>query len=337
MSAALVVTTIAAPTPALRALNALDDAWPLVVVGDRKTPADWALEGATYLGPQAQLDLPLTLPGLLPWNHYCRKNVGYLHAIAAGVDRLAESDDDNAPQGWHLGEQAREVTGVLAPQRRWVNPYPWFTSRRLWPRGLPLSEVLAGTGEAPGDGGRAEARPCSVQQFLAAGDPDVDAVYRLTVGEDDHEFADAPPLVLPAGAMTPWNSQSTLWFEPAFPYLYLPSHVSFRMTDIWRSFVATVCLWAHGDGVAYHPAAVRQERNAHDLRRDFADEVPGYLHNERIVEALVALELEADEAAAGENLERCYAALVELGVVPREEMALVAAWTADVAAARSGS
>jgi hypothetical protein len=33
------------------------------------------------------------------------------------------------------------------------------------------------------------------------------------------------------------------------PLLYLPSHCCFRMTDIWRSFIAQRCLWELGHWV----------------------------------------------------------------------------------------
>ncbi|MEP6955655.1 MAG: STELLO glycosyltransferase family protein, partial [Chthoniobacterales bacterium] len=66
----------------------------------------------------------------------------------------------------------------------------------------------------------------------------------------------------------------------------LPAHCSFRMTDIWRSFVAQRIAWENGWSVLFHEATVRQDRNAHDLMRDFQDEVSGYLHNRAIVEAL---------------------------------------------------
>ena len=69
----------------------------------------------------------------------------------------------------------------------------------------------------------------------------------------------------------PFNSQSTWWFPVAYPLMYLPSRVSFRMTDIWRGFVAQRCLWELGKGIVFHAAEVVQRRNPHALLRDFAD------------------------------------------------------------------
>ena len=63
-------------------------------------------------------------------------------------------------------------------------------------------------------------------------DPDVDAVYRLTRKTPLFFDRAAEPVVLASDTWTPFNSQNTLFYREAFPLLYLPCHVSFRMTDI---------------------------------------------------------------------------------------------------------
>ena len=84
--------------------------------------------------------------------------------------------------------------------------------------------------------------------------------------------------------------------------------------------------------VLFRSADVVQERNEHSLMKDFADEVPGYLHNRAIGEKLAALKLKAGTENIGENLIRCYEELVRLTVVGAEEIALVQAWAEDTAA-----
>jgi hypothetical protein len=101
------------------------------------------------------------------------------------------------------------------------------------------------------------------------------------------------------------------------------------MTDIWRSFVAQRIAWENGWSVLYTSPDVVQERNEHSLIRDFAEEVPGYLHNRTIGDRLQALKLEAGAENMGENLIRCYEELIRLTVVGAEEMALVKAWVED--------
>jgi len=110
----------------------------------------------------------------------------------------------------------------------------------------------------------------------------------------------------------------------------VPSHCSFRMCDIWKSFVAQRCLWALGAGVAFHAPEVRQDRNPHDFLKDFKDEIPGYLQNARIASILSALELDPAPSAVAANLRACYAALIQQEIFPSVEMELVDCWIADL-------
>jgi len=326
---AIVLTTINSPTEAVRELAKLKDEWPMIVVGDNKTPPDWAYPGVEFLSMASQAGLGYSLGPLLPENHYCRKNLGYLRAIESGVEIIAETDDDNVPYRWDLSAVDRRVKGQLVRTDTWVNVYQYFTEEKIWPRGYPLDLVLQPALDAAGPVGTWTS---TVQQFLASGDPDVDAVYRLTVGKDDHRYREAT-IILDVGTITPFNSQSTVWFRESFAYLYLPSFVSFRMTDIWRSFVAQVCLWKSADRLSYHSEGVWQDRNAHNLLRDFADETVGYLRNDEIVTALRGLEL---AGSPGENLLECYQMLNSIGIVPDQELPLVEAWLADLEMVMAG-
>ena len=107
------------------------------------------------------------------------------------------------------------------------------------------------------------------------------------------------------------------------------------MTDIWRSFIAQRCIWEIGGGILFHAADVIQERNVHNLMRDFADEIPGYLQNDKIVKVLSGLKLAGGTDAVGENLLRCYEALIAEQVFPDTEMPLVRAWLEGVTGARA--
>lgn len=327
----IVVTTIQRPTPCLAQTVARAHAQRIttIVVGDRKTPdCDWPA-GAEFLGIDRQSQSGLALARALPENHYARKNLGYLAAMARGAPFIFETDDDNEPLAeWRV--RAPLVSARECPHAGWVNVYRWFTCEHIWPRGLPLQDAHAArplprlseaaTFEAP------------IQQGLADGAPDVDAAWRLLL-DHDVRFEPHDSVRLAPGAWCPFNSQSTWWFPAAYALMYLPSFVSFRMTDIWRSFVAQRCLWAAGHGVVFHGAEMFQHRNEHNLLRDFEQEIPGYLGNDRIRAVLDQLQLESGEAAGGRNLRRCYEALAHAGFVETRELALVDAWLLDVRAA----
>jgi hypothetical protein len=273
------------------------------------------------------MDLPHQLARALPVGHYTRKNLGYLEAIAAGAPCIYETDDDNEPlDSWDV--RTRSVQARPVQQSGWINVYRCFSDRRIWPRGLPL-DVLTRSFAQPVVLGTSCAVSAPIQQGLANGSPDVDAIWRL-VFDHDIRFDDVAPVSLPRGAYCPFNSQSTWWWPDAFPLLYLPSNCSFRMTDIWRSFVAQRCLWEIGGELVFHTAEVVQDRNQHNLMHDFRDEIPGYMRNRELIEVLDALALETGVAKVTSNLRQCYAALVAAGFFPDAELELVEAWLADL-------
>jgi hypothetical protein len=331
-----VITTIQPPTAsvrtlcrALRPLNAS-----VLIVADRKGPHEYPLAGTELLTLERQLTLPLRLPRLLPLNHYVRKNIGYLTLISRGAECLYETDDDNCPNGrWQ--PRGRTVKARKISRPKWFNVFRHFSGQRIWPRGFPLNEIAASNQPTTRIRAPWVTVDGLIQQGLADLHPDVDAIWRLVMGKPVH-FYDADSVALMPGVWCPFNSQSTWWFPAAYPLLYLPSHCTFRMTDIWRSFVAQRCLWAMDSVVTFHAAEVIQRRNLHNLLQDFQDEVPGYLANERFCRTLEDLKLERGPEAAGDNLIRCYEALVAQGIFPRKEMPLVRAWFKDLEAIARG-
>jgi hypothetical protein len=332
---AVVVTSISGPNRVLRELSdgCRAHGRRFVVVGDEKSPADFRLEGCDFYGLEAQHETGFRSARLCPVRHYARKNLGYLLAIQGGATHIVETDDDNFPREEFWGERRRRQSVPVSKGAGWVNAYSYFTDAHIWPRGLPLDRVRDRVAEF-------ESLPvtdadCPIQQGLADENPDVDAVYRL-VAELPQSFRRDRRVAFGEGSWCPFNSQNTTWWPDAFPLLYLPAYCSFRMTDIWRSFVAQRVAWEQGWGVLFHEPTVRQERNEHNLMRDFRDEVPGYLHNDAIREALSALSLAPGVGHLGENLLKCYERLVEMSLVGREELPLLAAWLEDLARARRG-
>ena len=153
----------------------------------------------------------------------------------------------------------------------------------------------------------------------------MDAIYRLVMPLPQ-TFRDDRRVALTEGSWCPFNSQNTTWWREAFGLLYLPAYCSFRMTDIWRSFIAQRIAWVNGWGVLYHEPNMWQERNEHNLMRDFEDEVPGYLNNSKICEELEGLGLESGVDKIGVNLRVCYEKLVEMGLVDARELDLLEVW-----------
>ena len=282
----IVVTSINPPTRAIEKINDLVNQgdWEAVVVGDNKTPASWNCGDIKFLSIEEQHSCYGELSKLIPENHYCRKNLGYLHAIENGAEIILETDDDNIPNDNEFGFACSPNVNVrFAEGEGWVNVYKYYTDENIWPRGLSLKHIL--DQNLPNLGEVTNQR-LSIQQFLANGDPDVDAIYRLTCNKL-LDFSNKDFFIgLPRGSWCPFNSQNTLFMKEAFAALYLPGFVSFRMTDIWRSFVAQAALYAKGLNWGFGNATVKQIRNEHDFLIDFKDEVPGYLKNDEIIAIL---------------------------------------------------
>jgi len=281
----------------------------LIIVGDKKTN-NYDYLDYNYINPDKE-----------PFNHYARKNFGYLEAIRQGADCIYDTDNDNEPnKEWKI--RTKETTACKSFGEGWFNAYEPMTKTAIWPRGFPLNKIK-GSGQIFGDRVPVVS---SIQQGLADGEPDVDSIYRL-IFENNNEFKYQRSIYLDKNTWCPFNSQSTWWFKEAFPLMYLPVHCSFRMTDIWRSFIAQRCLWEIGQGVTFHsPSEVYQERNEHDLMKDFEQEIPGYLNNERIVEILTNMNLGKDLC---KGLWHCYSALIDEGIFPDEELDSVNAWIKD--------
>ena len=121
MDRCIVLTTINPPSPAVRAWAALDG-WRLVVAGDRKTPAAWQCPGGVFLSAALQDSLDSRFSRVLPWNHYCRKMVGYLHAIREGAGIILDTDDDNIPKAHWSVPDFRGEYDLTPVDRTWGLP-----------------------------------------------------------------------------------------------------------------------------------------------------------------------------------------------------------------------
>lgn len=327
-TASIVITSIFAPTKAVTKFAALSD-YRLVVAGDKKSPATWSAPNVTYLSVADQEAAGFQMSAKLPFNHYGRKMIGYLHAIREGAQMIIDTDDDNIPyDGWEFPAFSGEYATSPA-NRGFVNIYKNFTSHHIWPRGYPLDLILNKEHNLKEADLTTETAQIGIWQGLADSDPDVDAIYRL-VDNTEVFFDKRAPIVLAEGTLCPFNSQNTAVRCELFPLLYLPAYVTFRFTDILRGLVAQPIMWAHGYRLGFTEATVLQERNPHDYVKDFESEIPCYLHPNRVI-AAVTRAISKDNTVS-ENLRRAYAELAIENIVTAQEIELLDLWLADVAA-----
>jgi hypothetical protein len=324
---AVVLTSIAPPNLVMRriAADCAARGMRFFVIGDTKSPADFSLEGCNFLSVDDQIATGSRFAALCPTRHYARKNLGYLLAMQEPIDFIAETDDDNMPSDDFYRPLPLEMAAPVVQGCGWVNVYRYYTDSLIWPRGLPLDAIHAAL--PPLDGEQLVRVP--IQQGLANENPDVDAIFRLVLPLP-FDFDKQVRVALGSGAWCPFNSQNTIYYREAFPLLYLPAYCSFRMTDIWRSFVAQRIAWENGWSILFREATVVQDRNDHSLMKDFADEISGYLGNETIRRTLDGLDLPGGAENIPSAMRLCYGALVEHGFVGEEELPLLDAWLNDM-------
>lgn len=315
----IVITTINALTESVEAFDAHND-WKQILVGDKKSVPINDAGGREFLGIDQQLTLGFNFTKLCPYNHYARKNIGYLYAMMNGASVIYDTDDDNCPlENWFLPKF--ESNRVIKSNHRVFNIYRCFTDKKVWPRGFPLESINDNTDYTLDE----DSCDIAVWQGLANGEPDVDAIFRLVNGEkivfDSHR-----PLAIQKGVYCPFNSQNTFWNNQVFPLLYLPVTVSFRYTDILRGFVAQKVFWGQNMHLGFTEATVYQDRNVHDLMKDFDQEVPMYTGFSMLNDALDRVVISGDLA---EDMVNVYEELARVNIVSIEELDILRAWIKD--------
>jgi hypothetical protein len=323
-----VITSINEPSEAVLKLSSILGA-NMIVIGDQKSPKEWIDSQSTFLDIEDQKKCNYKLEAQLPYNHYCRKNIGYLKAIKEGADIIYDTDDDNILHE-NLVLPSTHGPFLTYPENfGFVNIYRNFSDEFTWPRGFPLNKIreesfLATPFLQTFDSSNLNVK---IWQGLVDNEPDVDAIYRLLFNKK-FVFRQQTPIVLPKGAVCPFNSQSTFFAKDVFPLLYLPATVSFRFTDILRGLVAQPILWLYDYQLSFISPIAYQNRNEHNLMSDFESEISCYLDVEKVVEIVInAIDGNVD---LNGNLLAAYSALMRAEIVEKKEIEFLKAWLYDL-------
>jgi len=168
-----------------------------------------------------------------------------------------------------------------------VNIYKLFTDKNIWPRGIPPGHqsinITPSITETPAN------MDICVIQGLVNNDPDVDAHYRLNINNEPFNFEKdmGYDIVMDKYSVCPFNTQNTFWTDKTMFYaMYLPVSVTFRYTDILRGFVALYQFWKNNKTIKFTFPTAIQDRNEHDLSKDYESEVPMYETAEKVIELL---------------------------------------------------
>ncbi len=236
-----VLTTISESSKAVHCQVRLKG-WCLVIVADIKSPEEYEMEWAAgegndkvvYLSPETQNSMHNDFVDRIPWNHFGRKNIGYLFAMMHGATTIWDFDDDNmlkfcthetaddAPSIYTAipAKDVENIEAVEPEDHRWptYNPYvilgaPTLTS---WPRGVLLSDIKEPlSNNSTLRSVTVKRKSIAVLQSLADNQPDVDAIYRITMPMpfSFRQIHETKPLLIPTAVLTPYNAQATLHFR----------------------------------------------------------------------------------------------------------------------------
>jgi hypothetical protein len=323
----IVLTSIFPPTEAVISFSGFKN-FRTIVIGDKKSPASYDQGNVQFLSIEHQQDLSFNLRSVLPYNHYCRKNLGYIVAIKNNAELIIDTDDDNIPyHDWNF-PAFRGRFDCIPAEMGFINIYRFFTDNEIWPRGFPLNKILSQKNIQNEITLSSEDSNIGIWQGLADNDPDVDAIYRL-IFDKPLIFNKRAPINLKKGTIAPFNSQNTAFRRELFPLLYLPSSVTFRFTDVLRGLVAQPIMWLYNYTLGFTQATVTQLRNPHDYLKDFESEIPCFMQSERVIE-IVSMKIKSGYSIT-ENLFLSYESLFRHGIVKEEELAVVEAWIKDIA------
>tara|TARA_R100000951_G_scaffold83290_1_gene71044 strand:- start:7421 stop:8503 length:1083 start_codon:yes stop_codon:yes gene_type:complete len=315
----IVTTTIQPPTLATKRFCRIsdDNAWPFIVVGDTKTPhklyeeLEMKYPHFTYLHPDHQEANYMKLSDTIGWKTIQRRNVGFVYAYHTfpNATWIATIDDDNIPHdGW--GDELTEDQDIWALNLGPAEVYDPLACARIEDRHTPSENRLNGPSSLWHRGFPLQHREDRYDQWFRArsdktiehtyngltgfddnedigvyapmwdGDPDIDAMCRITFEPDIRISIDGDRLGFYANTLAPFNSQNTFIKRKWIPYYAVLPHVG-RMDDIWGGYhLQKVMRQLRGEAakVVYGKPTVTQERNEQDLITNLEKEVIGYRH-----------------------------------------------------------
>ena len=272
----IATTTINKPTKALK-LFAKNKRCKLIVALDKKSKK-FELKNSVVLSTKYQEKKWPKLSKLVVWNCIQRRNFAILEAFERGADVIALIDDDNIPyNNWfkniYINRQIK--CKEIKTNKKIFDPVGYTNHPNLWHRGLPLE--LVNNRKYKTD--KKKLIKPDIQANFWNGDPDIDAVCRMIFKPECNFKKNLFPFF--SKKISPFNSQNTLIARKVIKDYFLFPHIG-RMDDIWASFYVTSKKYS----VLYNEATVYQQRNAHNLIKDFKDEYIGYVNSLKLVESL---------------------------------------------------
>jgi hypothetical protein len=315
----VVITSINNVTESVRKFSEKNNCH-VVVIGDLKS-TKYDYPNVTFIDVNEQLKLKFKSISTTPFNHYSRKNIGYLYAMKNGAELIYDTDDDTIPyDNWGLRKFECKKT-ILSPKI--VNPYDFFTNEKCWPRGMDIRFINTKT-EYRLDN---KDTNIGVWQGVIDDDSDFDAIYRLTINKHI-KFNQNDDISLDKNCYAPFNTQSTLWNNLFYVLLYIPISVDFRFSDILKGYVAQRIMWDYNHSVGFHKPNTFQVRNYHDFYDDFIGEISMYKNVPKVINLLESINL--NNESIYNDLYDVYTIFYENNIVNENELTNLKNWITDI-------
>lgn len=336
MRVALITTTIYVPR-VLERYRDLDKEVMFFVAGDKKTPHSEArsfikgLGNAVYYSDADQEKLGYKCSEIIGWNKIMRRNLALLEAIKWGADIIISVDDDNIPLSHNYFADFESVlshpyNGVMASSdRHWFNVGE-FLNPPVYHRGFPYDfrNIDLKVRLSP---------VCGVKVGVAAGlwlgDPDIDAMERITNNPTVHQVSEVlrTGLVVDSTCLAPFDTQNTAYVAELAPLMMVLVGVG-RYDDIWASYIAQRVMMETDYLIHFGGPLVWQERNSQSQWRNLKDEVFGMEFTGRFCADLLPANLGVGNVLV--KLRRLYEHLRGLDYLPPVVFDLGKAWVDDV-------
>jgi hypothetical protein len=288
MIKSIVTTTINKPTEATLKFCQIseNDCWNFIIIGDKKTPHSEYLElqskykNVIYLTPEQQDEKYTELSEVIGWNTIQRRNIGFVEAYKLGSEIVATVDDDNIPYddwGKNILVNKEVELDIYEPELNVFDPLSITKDNYVWHRGYPI-EYLQKRHNVQYKG--KTKRKILVQADLWDGDPDIDAMARLTL-KPIVKYSDIQEPYC-SNVISPFNSQNTFLSRDVIPVYCVFPFIG-RMDDIWASYILQ---YHFPNSVAYSKATVYQDRNVQDLIKNLENEIIGYRNTLKLINDL---------------------------------------------------
>jgi hypothetical protein len=264
------------------------DRYEIIIIGDLKTPSGTGayLENLQIANPEILINYMdidqqnkkfskyTELWDHIPFNSFSRRNYADLYCLDEKFDYVIRIDDDNFPINDdfildHIKALELDEVAVVSNSLGWFNICTLLLEEKgkeFYPRGFPYpyrnkhSENQNTTSKAK----------IGINAGLWLGDPDVDAITRLSISPkvtDINKKTLNSYVALEKGTWAPINTQNTSYQGEILQISFVSPYVG-RYDDIFCGYIARSILDQLNIKTSYGLPLVFQDRNMHDLWND---------------------------------------------------------------------